>query len=476
MKKNHLTNVILAVGVSLLMVACSAGDDGLMQGDRQWQKKDVQVTFDAYTPRSLTRAGASGDVTIADLQDNATNLGKAGFGVFGYYSGNRLLRNDDQPNFMYNQQVKYESGKWDYSPYKYWPNEHADAESLETDHVSFFAYAPYADVYRASGMINGENTTLQNQSNNSTGITSMTALSDHGAPVINYVVDTDPAQAVDLCWATASDHPDPSDLSATKITWGPDHSSVDVYGGMPWLNLTRAKTVNDKVGFYFRHALSKLNVQVDAPASNDGSDYAIDVDANTKVYLRSVSITGFAMKGGLNLYNVVAGQPNWIGYEGIGHISGGGVTFHDGRLDGREGLAADGGEQLTGLNPNFIQSTFWGDASPMPGVVSTAGNLFGDGTAAAETPIYVIPNGQPLSVTVVYDIETKDDFLPGTLSDGQTSGISIENCVTRSIKVGGSPMILQAGKAYTLRLHLGMNSVRFDFAVEKDWDYDYSEN
>ena len=82
----------------------------------------------------------------------------------------------------------------------------------------------------------------------------------------------------------------------------------------------------------------------------------------------------------------------------------------------------------------------------------------------------MIPTGDALTVTIVYDIETKDEkLLSYTVSDLETHGVSIENKITKTITASGEAMKLVAGKKYTINLHLGMSQVEFDAAVEQ-WD------
>ncbi len=86
----------------------------------------------------------------------------------------------------------------------------------------------------------------------------------------------------------------------------------------------------------------------------------------------------------------------------------------------------------------------------------------------------MIPNGQPLTVTLTYDIETADN-LPGTVSDGTTPGVSIANRSSLAIRNGSTDVVMEAGKSYTLLLHVGLNGLRFDVAVEDDWEYNVKD-
>ena len=75
-----------------------------------------------------------------------------------------------------------------------------------------------------------------------------------------------------------------------------------------------------------------------------------------------------------------------------------------------------------------------------------------------------------MTVTIVYDVETTSPNLTTYLSDGTTHGSSIENRITKKITAWSDASTgLVSGKKYTLQLHLGMNSVKFDAAVG-DWD------
>ena len=138
--------------------------------------------------------------------------------------------------------------------------------------------------------------------------------------------------------------------------------------------------------------------------------------------------------------------------------------------DGKEGTGyTASNEKVTGLNPSIIQTKKWSEQAATDGVQKTAKNLFNSETLDA--PIYVIPTGDDMSVTIVYDIETKDANLAGTVSDLETAGVSIENKITKTITVTGSTpagaLKLEAGKKYTIQLHLGLSQVEFDAEVSE---------
>ena len=415
------------------------------------------ISFDGYLNRGVaTRSGIPGDITTNILQTSPN-----AFGVFAYYTGNNSYDDQSMPNFMYNQKVTYDGNAWTYSPLKYWPNEYgSSAISDDVDKVSFFAYAPYVSVTPATGKV--EDQTF--------GITGMIRNSASGDPVLKYIASFDPAKSVDLCWGVAGNDAD--------VTWnifqkaGITGNSQTFVKGLPWMNVERPldPTAGQKLKFTFDHALSKLNVQIDAYFDEAYStSLANSIDAKTKIYVRSITFTGFAMKGALNLNNTKAHEAAWLDYAGTTDlVTGDELTVFDGRKDGKEGVegATASNEKTLGLNPVIISD----NGNTQVGVTSDAVNLFGKTGSTAITDdesIFVIPTGDAISVTIVYDVETEDDNLPTLLSDGKTYGSSVNNVIRKeNIQFAGVSKF-ENGKAYTLKLHLGMNSVKFDAAVSE---------
>ena len=381
------------------------------------------VSFGAYVNRATTRAGATGELTN-DGANGKVSLQEKGFGVFAYFTDDKPYTPDYNPNFMYNTHVTYdESAKaWTYSPIRYWPNENsADDASEGMDRLSFFAYAPHVQVNPVTGMVGA------NDSPDS-GIVYMNRNGAEGDPFVNYIVNFDPAKQVDFCWGT------------------------------PQVDMTRL-AVNQPVEFEFNHTLAALNVQIDALLDK--------VDPNTKIFVRSVSFEGFADRGSFNL-NTPADKPIWYDVTGRDYIEGGKVTVYDGRTNDHEGSSEAVNELPNGLNPDIVQSAKYNEATLKDGVTSTTVNLFGN--VSNDAPILVIPTGQPLKVTIVYDVETQVPTLSGYLSDGITHGTSVENNITKSITLNtGENIKMEAGKKYTLNLHLGLTSMNFDANVT-DWD------
>ena len=400
---------LLAASALLVLMACSSTDESIK--DDLKNAEPLPVNFGTYVNQSVTRAGTAGDITTTALLGTA-----GGFGVFGYYSDNVEYSGNQIPNFMYNQAVTSTDGTtWTYSPIKYWPNEFGSSAISEgIDKLSFFAYAPYVAVTPSTGLVT-ESTT-----DNITQLTRNTATGD---PMVKYIVNSSGA-GVDLLWGVNS-------------------------SGLPYLNQSRTAgtTIDDKITFTFKHALAKLTATI----ATDNS-----IDANSKVYVRSITITGFASKGMLNLNNITPNQPLWLSYDG-GEPTYEGMTFNDGRNDGREGTAdgAQANEKNQLLNSTIIQTN-----TATGGVTNSAANLF------STTDLYVIPSGgtENVDVTIVYDVETEDAKLSTKLSDGSTPGSSIENRITKTAVFGASTGFV-AGNAYTINITLGMKQVKLDASV-----------
>ena len=399
----------------------------------------VAVDFSAYLNRGVTtKAGVTGELTTTGLQG-----ADVGFGVFAYYTADEPYSGASGPSFMYNEKISWDGSKWVYSPIKYWPNEFgAAASSDEVDRITFFAYAPYVAVTPSNGMVTGDNTS---------GIVALSRNSVGGDPIVKYIVSLDPTKCVDLCWG----------VSKNGLTASVDGNNNHVAQGAPYIDVVKLK-LGDKIDYDFLHALSAINVTIDAAV--DATTVGTDVDANTKIFIRSVSFEGLATKGALNLNSTAANGPLWTDYSGSGTPLAEVLTVYDGRRDGKEGVegAVASNETPTGLNPKLVQSKPY-TSSVTPGVTKTAVNLFNATSSTAS--VFVIPSSEPLKVTLVYDVETKDYKLSTLLSDGVTHGSTVENVISKNIQIGGSDFSLEAGKKYTIALHIGLTSVKFDASV-----------
>jgi len=454
---------------TMVMTACSAVDE---QPENEQVVVPEAVSFGAYVNRGTTRAGVGGPLTTDSLTTlpsaDPAYLGyhnTAGFGVFAYYTDGTRYSQLSLPNFMYNQQVAWDGSKWTYSPIKYWPNEFGGGGSSEADFLTFFAYAPYVDVSPTTGLVTA---------NDRCGIFGLTSSKESGDPVVKYHTNYDLTKQVDLCYGVA-----PAGGFSSTVTGAGTINNIEA--GQPYIDVVKP-TIASQITFNFKHALAALNVQIDADM-DVASHAPSSLDANTRIWVRSVTFDGFADKGQLNL-NI----GNWNNLDCDCDVESRPITIYDGRRDRYEGVSASLNE-TAGLNPTIVQSTKYvtdGTTITSPattlGVTNTPVNLFDTSgwpyanpasptdeeiEKALAAPIYVIPTNQPLRVTIVYDVETYDPKLVSQyLSDGSTNGSTIENNITANITDGSSdPIVLEAGKAYTVNLHLGMTSVKMEAEV-----------
>lgn len=430
MKKVLLT----CVAVWALLASCSLN---IETGEKEVRKDSdsTAVGFGVYVNRGVTtKAGWTGDLTTEILQRNESG----GFGVFGYYGNGVKFNDNSKPDFMYNQQVTYDSSNsvWSYLPIKYWPNEFgAEAGSESIDRLSFFAYAPFVSVTPETGFVT-------DTEHADAGILGLSRRTAGGDPLVMYGMDFIPGNCVDLCWGVASD-------------------------GNPFIDQVKPST-NESVKFEFQHALAQLNVTIDTDI--DPEYTGAGLAKGTRVYVRSVTFTGFASRGALDL-NSKKSNPAWFDVTGTSRLRRDPVTIYDGRGDGYEGMAVgtDPNEIPAALNKNIVQSLPYSSTELSPGVSKTAVNLFNNNNTDAS--ILVIPvAGAPLTVNIVYDVETIDPRVGGLLSDGVTHGVSIENNITKTVQFSSGTTSLSAGRKYIIGLHLGLNGVTFDAAIA-DWDH-----
>lgn len=195
-------------------------------------------------------------------------LKEKGFGVFGYYTGNKdynTVSPGHLPDFMYNQEVTWkggdtDGGMWQYTPVKYWP-------SNPLEEVSFFAYAPYTNTF------------------GDTGITAITSNTTAGDPKLSFKMDLNVDNQVDLLYS---------------------NNAMDI----------SKQTIAEKVNFRFKHALSRIAFKrvavIDENSVENGNEdngnselskHGIALTANSTVVINSVSISSsqFGESGDLNL-------------------------------------------------------------------------------------------------------------------------------------------------------------------------------
>ena len=402
-----------------LMASCSSSNDDLNGGATTPQESNVPLTFSSYLGRTATtRAGATGTITT-DGAVNTTSLQTEGFGLFATYTNNATYTASTGPNFMYNTKVS--GADWTYSPLRYWPNETGTdgtngATSEGVDRLSFFAYAPYVEATATTGAV----------TENTVGITALTANNATTDPKVTYVVADDPSKSVDLLWGVV-----PAGTTKWSNVTGTD---IDIAEGKPYLNLIKPNTTQ-KVNFNFRHALAKLGLKVVGAfdAVTGGTK-----DAATKITVASVTIEGkgFKKTAVLNLNNTTANEPLWEAVDGADDIT---LTVSGDNLNSK------------------IKDSGKDEAQTVDGVTETAKDLLNSDATSAQKAFMIIPSSadnKSLKVTIDYYVNTTD----ASLSKGYSR---VENKITKTI-TGFAP---EAGKNYTLLLSLGMTSVKVTATV-----------
>lgn len=433
-----------------LFAACSSTDELEPVVQTGQQTAEEAVGFDVYTRGTqTTRAGYVGEMDL-------TALRVAGFGVYAYVGKNggswSSAGSSWTPDFMANQQVAYAAGAWSYSPLKYWPNQANVADGVvdnatgknsgaNIDYVSFFAYAPYVDIASVKAYTTDDDITAALAGTND-GIVALPANNAQGDPKVGYVVVTNPVNSVDLMYGVAARK------YTTQETTGNQGTAVEKDN--PFLDMTK-EVVADKINYNFKHALTKLSVNVDAffdQVRTADEESTKDVDPNTRIVIDEILLgTGnVSLKGTLNLNNYAAtptGKPNWAA----------GAALADFPLQIAPSLKYVSGNE--GSVTYFAQQPL--------GVTKKKQSVLGyavDGTTPASLMFVPKDDDQTVNVKITYHVITRDARLTTGYND-------VTNVISNSIAAG--TLTFDAGKAYTLNLHLGMTSVKMD-AVITDWD------
>jgi len=357
---NKLTAFAVA---TLSLVACTqtdVDDSILTPGKMQEAVSDNAIHFSTYmSSAGQTRAGAAGAIDTDTLKGFAyayqgetsrnytsTQALQFGFGVFAYYTGTKTYgqaqgktytgegtayeSNEQEPDFMYNQQVYYKEGSyagavngeelnvkvngaaatthnfvWYYDPIKYWPNEvqdnssnwkvddqdnddsnnQATASGTYGGNVSFFAYAPYVALPINSSSLPGGETEGIIKINNATTLTgSGVGNARMGDPLITYVIPAKGDEVVDLLWGTAMSNEagvtGASNSGKSHTTGSNTYQEAILDGYTVNADLSKQKTTGT-IGFNFKHALAKVggstNTTATAPQPN-GLMIVLDLD------------------------------------------------------------------------------------------------------------------------------------------------------------------------------------------------------
>lgn len=407
------------------------------------------VGFSAYTGKSVTKAGATGELTTTGLQTT-------GFGVFAYQTtGNYVASGEGaiEPNFMYNQKVTYSASTWGYTPVKYWPNQikngNTDAQSTpatatQADKVSFFAYAPYVKV----GVDSGDNTTHGKPVDelgalitpNPSGILEVTKNNVTGDPKITYAVTDDLDNQVDLVWGVAY-----ANSTNPTETWNTvdAETTVTLYPGKPFLNLQKPAIGTD-IHFYFRHALAQINLQ--AVAAYNQVAAGGEAKNNVKITINQVtlSVPNMKNKAILNLNNTEKNTPLWGAAEGTTNNNTLTLTVANANIN--PVLVYQGTQVQT--NTGVV----------VPAVLpSTDPYVIKDGKYFT-----VLPNNgtsTTIQVTVDYYVTTPDNSLASGYSQ-------VRNTISHPVTFSSG---LAGGYKYTIKMILGISEVKMSGEVS-EWE------
>lgn len=265
----------------MLLVACTTDDHELTKDD------NVAVDFSANMFSKESRAAnAINDESELSTGGGITTYDKAGFGVFGCYTGlHKYGDSNVSPNFMYNEQItSSDNGStWSYEPVKYWPNGEGmvDGNTGENVHyVSFLAYAPWSD--------NDSSTPDTNPAGYC--IPSFSLQGEVGNPWLTYRIIRQEHldKQVDLLYAIHTD----------------GHEILD----------QKKPEVNTKVQFTFRHALScvgdKVNIICSEGLKNQVNSRIAGAVTDAKLEVTNLTIEyTLTSKARLVLWN--QGEANW---------------------------------------------------------------------------------------------------------------------------------------------------------------------
>lgn len=421
------------------------------------------VTFGAYNPRTLTKAGPTDDMNLDALKT-------LGFGVFATYSGTADYT-EATNDFMYNQLVNFDGSAWTYSPLKYWPNP-TSGQTAEAQKVSFFAYAPYADPYAAGA-------------DNSYGITdfSIDATSKHN--MLSYTFSKDKPN-VDLMWGYKKKNVDNTDPANPVVTY-------DIND-----NLTRT---TDNVKFIFQHLLSKLGGSQEGnpgtPNPYDDNTYkanglvvkASPVSDPTEEY-GNVALGDFGGDKGtkITISKIVIGsapETDALSGQPVTDIDGNPISYatadQTGKLDLYTGeFTLDGAAQNIQFSQTITNkvddpatpedestnsdseiadclkepASFTAFDKLPKGVVKKAINVYKD----ESNPIILVPGTKPVvDITVTYFVRTYDEKLPAGYSE-------VPQTVFGRIKFAE----IKKNTKYNIVMILGLDNVKFEAEVE-DW-------
>lgn len=452
----------LMAALSVVFLSCSHDDEPFVPLSAVEETASIPVGIEvaSVSPSvDATRAGGTGNIDLSTLQSAGY-----GIGVCAHYTGNtpwETAKGSAKPDFMYNQQVTYLFGSsaWSYAPIKYWPNNNSPADnqgatSPQTHaYLSFFAYAPYVEVGTDGNVTDGS----------TTGIVGLTSNTTEGAPKVHFRTNTvDFTRQVDLLRA------------ATPDQFKYDESGTHTEGN-----------IDGQVKLVFQHALCQFKVEVERVYNETvDTDLHPDNASDTKIFVGKLSVaaTGLYTDGWLNL-----ADGTWAETDPSSPLTSFSYTTSDLCLpiqgvtdDPFSGTEAEKAAATARVRVYELNkwSTLYaddgtvhaadGDNTQVAGVIETGRPL----QLTGHIPM-LIPNATAtLTPTITYSFVTRDNSLEHDyLTDSNGNRYSrIVHTITGAAIPFPSPG-LQAGKIYTLRCRIGVESVEFEVTSVEDWDF-----
>lgn len=323
---------MLAILLSVISVISACGDSG--EGPAPEQQTAIGFTS-AVT--ADTRSGIIYD------SEKVSTLGNSGLGVFCYYSGTGNYSASTAPDaenvVMNNVKVSSPDGsatEWQYSPKRFWPS--------AGNKLSFFAYAPYMGESSVKTGAVPEGVYSSDGSNGNK--MELTSYVDNGVyyPAVNYYVTTTLADQNDLLWGTDN-------------------------RGMPFADVDVADHSNGYIYMQMCHALARLQLYITSTEDYQSTPVGVAPEgwkyysSETRLFVKSVTLTNQYAQGTLVLNNTGAFTPRWVNKTGSGGKDGSWLSFE---LKDNLNSAVDGNS----ADDDLISA--WADRS---GVLSDTVNL-----------------------------------------------------------------------------------------------------
>ena len=460
--------IFAAIAALVMSAGCSKNETYVSVTDQD------AVFFGAYSGRTITKAGPTDDMNLDALKQH-------GFGVFATYTGTDAF--EDAANdagatddFMNNQKVTWDGAAWSYSPVKYWPNP-TNGQNADDQHISFFAYAPYAEPTGAANEIGITGFSQEIANDDPNDATSP----EHLHNFVNYTFSKDKPN-VDLMWGYKSKNSvDPATVTYTINN-----------------NLTRT---TDKVRFVFQHMFAKLGGSQDGAGASSADPYTDPAYVANGLVVKANPVSldptnGFGTDNGTKITIskiVIASAPEQEDADGDGiledvtDIDGTPLDYADdditGKLDLYTGVFTPSSTQMIQFSQTITNmvddpatpedessatenseladylkepATFatWTDVT-VKGVVEKALNVYKD----ESNPIILLPGTKPVvDITLTYYVRTYD------------AKIGTVNCSVVPQTVFGRIKFNEIKKntKYNIVMIIGLNDVKFEAVVE-DW-------